>query len=344
MSNKFHSQTTLYESIGRQVAEALTGDTFRGNAVDFYKLMLRKNREMFQVHRMPSHVTVQAHNSYMIEMTYWEKRRPYYLVHSPIIKSLSKMRLDVVTVDMVSLPVEIVSMRLPADDRSFWIDTKNQGRLYCKTILCWLSDIIDLGTLSKSRGDTIADAGTLRTMTMYFDFGEVHEGTPIASWVQLVLHAGMTIQQCVDDVLTRRDEVDEEGHNVEEDITPEMLKRLSAFVIGVSLLSQSAEDSIIVPDVLAKDKEKFAKTGDASIVEKAHRTGKIGWEIGANIEVSPHYRSGTPLAVYWTGVGRTQMTLRPRRSTFVHKKKLEEVPTGFEDETTLSEVKHDSEA
>lgn len=341
MTKKFHSQTTLFESVGRRVAEAVTGKPFNGNSVEFYELMLDHNRQLVN-QGMPSEAAVQAYNTYILEKSYYENRRPYYLVHEPIIKSLSKMRIDVVTVDMVDFPVEIISMRLPVDNRSFYIDSENQGRLYCKTILCWLHKVIDAKEAIDKDGD-LDKVARHRTVTMYFDFGEQMDGIAIASWAQLVLHEGWTIQQCVDDVLARRDQVDKEGHSVAHDISADTLKRLSAFVVGLGLLSQSAEDNIIVPDVLNKDRDKFKKSNDPKYVDKAHRTGKIGWEIGAGLEVSPHYRSGTPLAIYWTGKGRTQMILRSRKSTFVHRKKLEEIPTGFEDETTLSEVKHDSE-
>lgn len=47
--------------------------------------------------------------------------------------------------------------------------------------------------------------------------------------------------------------------------------------------------SVIEPDVLGKDRDKFEQTGDRKFVDKAHRRGKIGWNVGRRIEVAPHY-------------------------------------------------------
>ncbi len=36
---------------------------------------------------------------------------------------------------------------------------------------------------------------------------------------------------------------------------------------------------MIEPDVLSKDRDKFETSGDARYVDKAHRRGKIGWNV-----------------------------------------------------------------
>jgi hypothetical protein len=35
-----------------------------------------------------------------------------------------------------------------------------------------------------------------------------------------------------------------------------------------------------LPDVLADDRTKFEASGDHKFVEKAHRRGKVGWDVG----------------------------------------------------------------
>jgi hypothetical protein len=37
-------------------------------------------------------------------------------------------------------------------------------------------------------------------------------------------------------------------------------------------------------------------------VDKAHRRGKVGWNVGRHIEVAPHYRR-PHMALVWTGTG-----------------------------------------
>ena len=103
-------------------------------------------------------------------------------------------------------------------------------------------------------------------------------------------------------------------------------------VAGTAMIDQQF-DEIFEPDVLATDRDSYLKTHDEKYVERAWNRGKVGWDIGRKIyesrEVSPHWRNGTELMVYWVGKGRTIQKLRPRAGTFVKKKVVTEVPTGY---------------
>jgi hypothetical protein len=59
------------------------------------------------------------------------------------------------------------------------------------------------------------------------------------------------------------------------------------------------DPSVIEPDVLSKDRDKFEASGDAKYVHKAHRRGKIGWNLGRRIEVAR-----TTAARTWRWSGR----------------------------------------
>ena len=48
---------------------------------------------------------------------------------------------------------------------------------------------------------------------------------------------------------------------------------------------------------------KYEDSGDRKYVDRARRRGKLGWNVGARIEVMPHYRRPHP-ALVWTGPGR----------------------------------------
>ena len=45
-------------------------------------------------------------------------------------------------------------------------------------------------------------------------------------------------------------------------------------------------------------------------VDKAHRRGKVGWNVGRHIEVAPHYRR-PHMALVWTGTGRAVPKIVP---------------------------------
>ena len=95
-----------------------------------------------------------------------------------------------------------------------------------------------------------------------------------------------------------------------------------------SLCLLENDPEIISPDVLSKDRDKFDQTGDARYVEKAHRRGKVGWNVGRHIEVAPHYRR-PHMALVWTGTGRAIPKIVPRKGSVVHRELVEKVPSGF---------------
>jgi hypothetical protein len=86
---------------------------------------------------------------------------------------------------------------------------------------------------------------------------------------------------------------------------------------------------VIEPDVLSKDRAKFDQTGDEKYVAKAHRRGKVGWNVGRRVEVIPHYRR-PHMMLAWTGPGGATPKIVPRRGSVVHRNVVEKVPTGYE--------------
>jgi hypothetical protein len=88
------------------------------------------------------------------------------------------------------------------------------------------------------------------------------------------------------------------------------------------------DPSVIEPDVLGKDQARFQQTGDRKYIDKAHRRGKVGWNVGHRMEVMPHYRR-PHMALVWTGAGRAVPKVGPRRGSVVHREKIEKVSSGF---------------
>ncbi len=67
----------------------------------------------------------------------------------------------------------------------------------------------------------------------------------------------------------------------------------------------------------------------AEALDKAHRRGKVGWDVGRQVEVMPHYRR-PHLMLAWTGPGRAVPKIVPRRGSIVHRSAVEKVPSGFD--------------
>lgn len=98
--------------------------------------------------------------------------------------------------------------------------------------------------------------------------------------------------------------------------------------VGIQLLANDPE--FIQPDVLNKDRAKFAETGDQKYVEKAKRRGKFGWNVGEHLENVPHLRRphfGIRYG-YWGGEEITPR-LRPVKGAVVHRDKMRRIPTGY---------------
>lgn len=98
--------------------------------------------------------------------------------------------------------------------------------------------------------------------------------------------------------------------------------------IALTLCFLSDDPSIITPDVLAADRDKYDATKDEKYVDRARRRGVVGWNIGADYEVCPHYRR-PHFALRHTGKGRTVPRIVPVTGCVVHRSKLTEVPTGY---------------
>jgi hypothetical protein len=92
------------------------------------------------------------------------------------------------------------------------------------------------------------------------------------------------------------------------------------------------DPSVISPDVLADDRAKYEATGDQKYLEKAHRRGKVGWDVGRYIERIPHYRR-PHMTLVWTGPGRKIPKIVLRKGSIVHRNIVEKIPTGFEERT-----------
>jgi hypothetical protein len=91
------------------------------------------------------------------------------------------------------------------------------------------------------------------------------------------------------------------------------------------LLDQDPD--LIEPDVLADDRRRYEETRDAALVARAVRRGKRGWNIGAHLDVSPHWRR-PHFALRWTGPGGAVPRVVPVKGAVVRLHSLKQVPSG----------------
>lgn len=232
----------------------------------------------------------------------WEaKRRPYYNAWPSILPSLGSLRLDIPSSD-IRLPISPLLIRVPTNsDKPF------------RTIL------------ALDGGDMVQEFDGIG---MRVDFGyENSDGYQVDMVTGLARAPGLTVEDVFGLMWDQQQAspLDAPKHEL-----------LDAVRLVCALCLVDTNDSLLVtPDVLEKDRLKYSETGDPAIVERAHRRGKFGWDIGKEMhergEMDPHYRR-PHLALRHTGKGGLIPKIVPVKGTVVHRKKLTEVPTGYLDD------------
>lgn len=174
------------------------------------------------------------------------------------------------------------------------------------------------------RAMLLGDLGGGQQISILMDVGEVIEGTemPLHTYQNFPRRKGLSIEEALHAL--RR----EKSAGVGVQIPESFIRQCARLCCTLCLLEDDPE--VISPDVLTDDRLRYEETGDRRYVERAHRRGKVGWNVGKAIEVAPHYRR-PHLAIVWTGPGRSVAKIVPRRGSVVHRSIVERMPTGFDD-------------
>jgi hypothetical protein len=160
-------------------------------------------------------------------------------------------------------------------------------------------------------------------LSVLVDIGELmgEIGVPVYTYRNFPRKPGLTVEQSLAGLGTK-------GLFAEigVQVPDSLIMDCDRLCCSLCLLENDA--SIISPDVLADDRAKFDQTGDLKYVDKAHRRGKVGWDVGKHIAVIPHYRR-PHMALVWTGPGRRVPRIVPRKGSVVHREMVENLPSGF---------------
>lgn len=221
-------------------------------------------------------------------------------------------------------------------EKQWW----NDSRPYYKVFPCVMA------ALAKIRLDLLVDHlpnPPFRTMVLRYSFGSDIQCTMFSidrheSWEpgyrQLTATSVVSGNRNAIAIALRPGDAIEDGINRGNlDRTSEAGKLAMIAVRNIVTVCLLADDpSIITPDVLSKDRDRYDRETDEAwkqrAVDRARRRGIVGWNIGADYEVCPHYRR-PHFGLRHTGKGRTVPRIVPIKGAVVHRSRLTEVPTGY---------------
>ena len=236
----------------------------------------------------------------------WEQaHRPYYNVWPSIVAMLTRLNLDLDS-SLIQLPLPALCIRFPKQNNPLTFHWKGE-EVQIRSML--------MGTINDGKGLSILiDVGELMGDGRGF-------GVPIYTYRNFRREQGVTVEEALGEL--RSDGLADLGVQIPNDLVTDCVR------LCCSLCLLESDPTVISPDVLSKDRGKFDDTGDQKFVDKAHRRGKVGWDVGRHMEVIPHYRR-PHMTLVWTGTGRAVPRIVPRRGSVVHREVVEKVPSGFE--------------
>ena len=212
---------------------------------------------------------------------------------------------------LIQLPLPALCIRFPKQNNPLTFHWKDE-EVQIRSML--------MGTINDGKGLSILiDVGELMGDGQGF-------GVPIYTYRNFRREQGVTVEEALGEL--RSDGLAELGVQIPNALVTDCVR------LCRSLCLLESDPTVISPDVLSKDRGKCDDTGDEKYIDKAHRRGKVGWDVGRHIEVIPHYRR-PHMTLVWTGTGRAVPRIVPRRGSVVHREVVEKVPSGWEEKERI---------
>ena len=242
------------------------------------------------------------------EILWYANSRPYYKAYPAVTDALCKLKLDC-SYECPAAPMSVICVRFAANCEP---TTNTKFRI---------------GSLLISTSRMLTPAGERKGLFIMVQSNDLQSERQFCNSYAFAMSPetdGRTIEECILDSPTKGQLPggDEETRQVQ----------LLSMRIALTTLLLADDPSIITPDVLSKDADRYARETDEDwkrrAEERAKRRGKVGWNIGAEYEVCPHYRR-PHFGIRHTGKGRTVPRIVPIKGAVVHRSKLTDVPTGY---------------
>ncbi len=260
------------------------------------------------------------------EAIWIENGRPYYDLYPSVAEAFTRVDLSKLKCDQLRLPIPELLVRMPiGQELDLSPETKLRSFLVAEAPASpHAMHRADRGWLiSMDRGATIDFKGDGTRSPLHTVIGcLMPDGGTIDESLQRG-KAGLAYDQGVDAVAVA-----------------------NAFRIVATLCLLNNDPDLIEPEPLEADRERWEKSHDPALIDKASRRGKRCWAVGKHIEVAPGFR--TPhFAIRWMKprgaatvptdkpVNREHTrahllpVLRPIKGCLVRRKEITDVPTDW---------------
>jgi len=298
---KFHGYETLLDFASKELKRLNQNATVPTNDwKNFYVRVLSHYVSQGWMKSMEGQLGIHRAQN---EAWWYEDIRPYYKVWPAIIPALAKIKLDIPS-DSLGLKRRTILIRFPEYREP---DIGNNEKLLCMLTAVRRERTIDPQTLQ-----TVNELGFRLVLNPVVNRdGKLDEVTGLS----VPLKTSKTIAELLGE--------SESSGQAEA-------KVLIQYALMIHLLAD--DPSIVQPDVLASDRDRFDKSTDPELrqrlIDKARKRGIVGFRIGEKFESIPHFRRPHP-ALFHTGKGRTVPRIVFRSGCVVHRDKMTKVPTGY---------------
>ena len=212
-----------------------------------------------------------------VEQSWLKARKPYYRIYPTLVRPFLGVDLRKVQAENLTMPLGITELliQLPMES-AIRMDTAD-GSYDLDNILV------------AQRRSAKSDLGTL-----IVGIDGLMNGVPSTVFVAVKQVPGRSIEYLVDEMTADADKR-----------LPKPLAATAFKIVCLCLLLRD-DPQLISPEVLADDQNKWDGADvelKQKLLDRAKRRGKVGWAIGRDLEVNPHYRR-PHLFLAWTGKGR----------------------------------------
>lgn len=291
---QFYSRRTRYEEHKARAGKRNQFDSYR----DFYRYQIEADIKE----------TGTYWSNHLIELGWYDEHRPYFNLWPSIVSMASSLKLDIpwssVRFGQANLLTKGLLLRFPQGH-----DVPNNFETVLFSIVTMAKD--------KHQEEGVG-------FFAFSDMGEkeILRGKPSSIYSKSTLRIYEDKHSTVEDTLKDRQQ---------QGIYQPFEDFLARVLVCVSILA--SDPDFITPDLLSKDRDSASRPGTTSedleaMIQRAHRRGKVGWDIGKHVECSPHFRR-PHFALRWTEKGHSVPKIVPVKGTIVKRQDITKIPTGY---------------